>query len=842
MNHINLEDPSLTALQPTDRVKALRHAYFEAMPEVCLERVTVVTEFSRDHGLFKKDRISPLDKANLYRHLLAKHSPILWPDQAMGKGRVRMEIPARSLFVGSTTTRFKGVALYPEFMGLALWSELHELPTRAANPYWITEEEIQILNEDLFPQWMNANLVELCRAQCQGPIPGNVDWMQLFQHLVFFILSKPNCISHTIPDFQRVLHDGAAGIMAEARGKAASAGDPETKDFYSAMALCLEGLCGYSDVLAKVARDRMASESDPAILSELRDLVEIHEQVPRHPARTFREALTTIWLCWIAVHQENPDVGLSLGRLDQILYPFYLADRKAGRLSLDFAIELLCCLWLKIGDHVPSVPSAGEQLFGGAGSNQAITVGGVDSDEKDAVNELTYVILRATEIMKLRDPNLNARVYPGKHDPRYLRRLCEVNRNTGSTPAIHNDRAVVKALIAKGDKPEQALDYGIVGCVEPASNGRSYGASGAILLNLSSVLELTLWNGRHRHTGLATLVGKPTGEPRTFASFMEFKHAFQQQASWMADGVVWLNNELGKVHQRYYPTPLLSALFEGPMENGKDLIFGGATLNSSGVAIIGFADVVDSLAAIEKLVFQEKSLTMDALLKALESDFAGQDALVARLRNPEKTPIYGNEHPSSESIALWLAEMLDGIFVQKENYRGGHYRVGYWTMTNHAGFGHLAPSTPNGRKKGENFSSGITPVSGVTPALTPALHSVARIPANLLGNGVALNLKYSPAWDSQEDMLAAFVATVNGYFDSGNDGVGGMEIQFNVISREVLVEAMNHPGTHPDLLVRVSGYTAYFKDLNPQMQREILERTEYNLRTGHAIPPSGAVA
>jgi formate C-acetyltransferase len=260
------------------------------------------------------------------------------------------------------------------------------------------------------------------------------------------------------------------------------------------------------------------------------------------------------------------------------------------------------------------------------------------------------------------------------------------------------------------------------------------------------------------------------------------------------------------------------------------------------VAIIGFADIVDSLAAIEQLVFKEQSLTMDALLRALEADFAGQEALVARLRNPGKTPLFGNEHPASESIALWLATLLDGVFAQKANYRGGYYRVGYWTMTNHAGFGRLAPATPNGRRKGGNFSSGITPVSGVTPALTPALHSVARLPANLLGNGVALNLKYSPAWDNQEDRLSAFAATVNGYFDSGTDGVGGMEIQFNVITRDVLTEAMNHPETHPDLLVRVSGYTAYFKDLNPQMQKEILERTEYDLRTGQAIPPPGAVA
>jgi formate C-acetyltransferase len=303
----------------------------------------------------------------------------------------------------------------------------------------------------------------------------------------------------------------------------------------------------------------------------------------------------------------------------------------------------------------------------------------------------------------------------------------------------------------------------------------------------------------------------------------------------MVDRSTTLNQALGRTHQEVYPTPILSSLFEGPMEKGKDLIFGGATINSSGASIIGFADVVDSLAAIQKVVFEDKAISLPALVQALDANFVGHEALLARLRNPERTPKYGNEQPAADSIARWLAATLDALFGRKLNYRGGHYRVGYWTMTNHAGFGRLSRATPNGRRDGENFTSGMTPVSGATPSLTKALRSVASLPPALLANGVAVNLKYTPDNAHRDKMLDNFVASVEGYFDAALGGTGGMEIQFNVTTRETFLDAVKNPQKHNELLVRVSGYTAYFKDLNPQMQQEIIERTEYNLATGQAV-------
>jgi formate C-acetyltransferase len=271
------------------------------------------------------------------------------------------------------------------------------------------------------------------------------------------------------------------------------------------------------------------------------------------------------------------------------------------------------------------------------------------------------------------------------------------------------------------------------------------------------------------------------------------------------------------------------------MDKGKDLIFGGATINSSGATIIGFADVVDSLAVIEQVVFKENAISLPDLLQALDANFVGHEVLLARLRNPDKTHKYGNEQRDADGIARWVATVLDKLFFDKVNYRGGRYRVGYWTMTNHAGFGRLARATPNGRCDGENFTSGMTPVSGMTPRLTPALNSVASVPPALLANGLAVNLKYTPDKAHQDKMLNDFVASVRGYFDAAKNGTGGMEIQFNVTSHADFEKARNHPQDYFELLVRVSGYTAYFKDLNPQMQQEIIDRTEYDLATGHAV-------
>ncbi len=836
MSTTTIRDLSLRDVRLSPQLTALREAYFRAVPEVCTERPLLITMFSREAGLFGRDRISVLEKACLYRKVLEHRSPIIEHSKAHRRTRDGMEefaFNGRSPFAGSTTSKFKGVPLYPEFMALSLWPELWTMTRRASNPYYISDEEVRTLNQDVFPYWIKDNLVELARARGNDADRNRI---QLLQKFVLFLASKPNCISHTIPDFSRAVNEGLRAIIDDAQGRKTHAANDSQKDFYQAIMEVMEGIVAYARRIANAAAAMAESAADSVKRAELAEIARIYQRVPEYPAESFREGLTTIWVCWTAVHLENANVGLSLGRLDQVLYNLYARDIQSNRLTVEQAVELLGHLWLKIGDHVPMIPSAGEQLFGGSGSNQAITIGGVDAEGRDAVNDLTYVMLRAIELMMLRDPNLNARYHPEIHNDAYLRRLCEANLNTRATPALHNDRAVIEALTASGHTLAQARDYGIIGCVEPGSNGRFYGHSGALLVNLPSALELALFNGRHRHFGMEKVISLETGDPTTFKGFEEFQNAVKRQSLWLLEQAMALNELLGRIHQGFYPTPILSALFEGPMESGKDLIEGGATLNSSGIAIIGLADVADSLNAIETLVYDGGEITLAQFLDALRKNYEGYDWLLARLRDPQRTPRFGNDSPLADGNAVWLAKILHEAVQDRPNYRGGNYRVGYWTMTNHAGFGRLIGATPNGRKAAENFSSGMTPNSGVTPSLTAALRSIAKLSPLFVDNGMAVNLKFTPDDGDAETTLSRFVAYVKGYFDATEDApTGGMEIQFNVTSHRDFIAAVKDPGQYDKLLVRVSGYTAYFKDLNPQMQKEIIDRTEYCLSTGRAV-------
>jgi len=847
---ITLDDPSLKDCKMTARVRGLKKAYFDAMPELCIDRPSLVTKFCIENNYFDKERITGLEKARLYRYVLENQKAVVLQNEAYRQGRgkegpVSFAIEQNSLFAGSTTNKFKGVPLYPEFMALALWPELWSISTRKSNPFYLNSEDAERLNLEIFPHWMNSNINELARKKSYGINGGGkAPEMSLMELLVFFIDSKPNCISHTIPDLTRAVNDGLGSVIKEAAAKEEAQGEgaSEKAEFYRSLVEVMEGVVAYSNNLATRALALAADEKDVTKKKELLAMAEIHKRVPEHPARSFREGLTTLWVCWMALHAENPNLAISLGRMDQYLLRLYKDDIASGALTVEGAVELLCCLWLKIGDHVPCIPEAGEKLFGGAGSNQAITIGGVDSEGKDAVNDLTYLMLRSIEMMGLRDPNLNARYYPGVNDSgdpnkTYLKRLAEVNVNTGATPAVHNDRAIIAALTRRGETIEEARDYGVIGCVEPVSAGRTYGHTGAILLNLTSALELTFFNGCHRHTGTERLIGERTGALDSFNNFGEFKDAFTRQAGWLIRQAVTLNNIYGQTHQEFYPTPIMSALFKGPMEKGKDVIDGGAELNSSGAAIIGLADVADSLSAIEEVVFNKGAYSLADVVAAITDNFKGARDIHRALLN---APKYGNNNKAADNNVAFIIELMEDIFSGHENYRGGSYRVGYWTMTNHAGFGRMMGATPNGRMARDNFTSGITPVSGVTPRLTDTLRSVGGMPVEHVSSGMAFNIKYTPDSDERE-MIDYFSSYMETYFEGrvdaeGNASPGGMEIQFNVTDHDTFIKATKDPERYKQLLVRVSGYTAYFKDLNPQMQMEIINRTEYNLENDKAVP------
>ena len=803
LNDIRLQTYTLDTLP---RLRELREQLFGQQSAICIERARHVTAFLKTADPHMHPE---LRQANKVRYFLERKKP-LFPD--------------RNLLAGTTTSKPLGAPLFPEFFALTLWPELETVSTREKNPQQLDPEDANVLNRDIFPFWMDRNIQEVARQRFHDP-----KCLRLFEELVFFLAGKAGCISHCVPSYEAMLEKGLVRIIDECSAKQSERIDEEQKVFYQAAAIALEGIVAYAKHLAEEAERQASLTDDRVRRQEFLDMAAVCRQTPACPARTFKEAVNGIWICQVGIHAENINMAMSPGRLDQVLYPYYRRDMEEGRLRLEEAIELVGCLWLKLADNVAMVPEASEEMFGGAGTVPALTLGGVNAQGKDAVNDLTYVMLRVTELLKIRDPNVNARYHCEVNSKAYCQRVAEVVINTKAVPAFFNDGVNIATLQNQGETLAHARDYGVVGCVELVSCGRDYPASSSIILNLAAPLELALFGGKRPITG-DLQVGPETPSPVSMSCYAEFWQAFKTQLDWLIDQAVSLNELFGQVHQEVMPSPLLSAFYEGPLTKGKDLIYGGALYNSSGATHIGLADVVDSLNAMEQVVFGEKKYDAATMLEAIENDFQGAEGEKMRLYLRNQSPKFGTTSSVARNNARNLVRHLFETYQGYVNYRGGPYRPAYWTMTNHAGLGGISPALPSGRKKGQVFASGITPVSGAAPELTTCLNAVAELGGKEVPGCWALNIKYTPE-DDATAMSKRFADVVTAYFKAG-----GQQVQFNVMTYEELLEARDNPEKYPHLMVRVSGYSAYFKDLNDKMKEELITRTQYNLTDGKAVP------
>lgn len=374
LDHLSLKDYR--------RVSDLRDIYFRAMPEVDIERSELVTRFSLANGLLREEEgISILDKAKMYRYVLehrvAKvHHDVAYERPGVGKKPKSFKIKDDNFFAGSTTSKFKGVPIYPEFaIALLLWPELWTMSTRESNPFQLSESDAKKLNYKIFPHWMKKNVMEITRNRLykknfeENDVKKSAPALQLFNRLVFFIPSKAATISHTIPCLSRAIDEGLNAIIEDARKRETEASEPSKKEFYQAIGEAMKGVIGYSNNLAVEAEKLAKKEKKSELKEELLEIARINRKVPEHPAETFREGLTTVWMCWVAIHTENRNFAISTGRMDQYLNRLYEKDIADGTMTEKDAVELLCHLWLKMGDHVPTVPDASERLFGGTGTN-----------------------------------------------------------------------------------------------------------------------------------------------------------------------------------------------------------------------------------------------------------------------------------------------------------------------------------------------------------------------------------------------------------------------------------------------------------------------------------------
>jgi len=795
------------------RLRKFLDKHLSDRPAICTERAVLQTEWHRKNGFETKPDGTPwvpeLRQAYMFKYLMENRKPII------RKG---------DLIAGTTTTKEIGVPIYPDGVGLLIWGELLTVSERMLQPYEPLEDwEIRTLSQDVFPYWVHRNFREYVREKYHEPKCQKLDerWAACF-------MWKNVALSHTIIDYPQLLRLGLTGIIDEVKAELAKKGNSEDKkNELEAMILCYEGMIAYARHLAEQARKEAAAETDPKRKKELEVIAEAVAHSPEFPARNMEEAVQAIWIHWVGVHMESTNAGFSLGRMDQWLQPFFVADmaklktKEEKDAYISHVIELLGCFYLRCQDHVPLVPDIGNYLFGGSSSDQAITLGGVTPEGEDAVNDMTYVFLKVTEMLGMRDPNVNARYNASKNSEAYLRRLCEVNVHTTSTPSIHNDETVMASLVDLGYAPEDLRDWSATGCVEPTISGKHIGHTNCMMFNMVAALEMALYNGYHPL--MRWHVGPKTGEIADFKTFDQFLEAFFIQLKCLADLTCEYNNLLGEAHAVLRPTPLMSAMTADCIEKGLDVTKGGARYNSSGTACIGLADIVDSLMAIKDLVFDRKKYTFRELVEAVRVNFEGHEAMRSVILT--ETPRFGSGSDEAVEVANRVTKYMKDCFWEHLNYRGGHYTTGFWSMSNHVAFGALTGALPSGRLAYQPFTPGLTPEANASKSLLDNIRDVTRLEPTSMNNNIAFNVKVNP---SPRDTHAQTVEHVKNYAQAYAN-MGGMQMQFNVVSSATMRAAMARPEEYKDLMVRISGYNAYFTQLNRDLQLELINRADYGM-------------
>lgn len=812
-----LNDPYLSEYSLADfpRLRRFLDDHFTIRPEICPERALLMTRWFRQNGFETRADGSAwepeLRQANAYKYMMENRRPI---------------IRDNDLVAGTTTSKPIGVVIYPDAHGAMIWSELNNVPDRELNPYQISEQTKRILHTEVFPFWTRRNFREWVRRVYGDPLCQRID-----ERFAVYFLWKSVSLSHTIADFPRLLRIGINGYLEEIDQELERTGpeQQQKRDLLQAMTLCLQGVAAYARNLRQQARSEARVASDPVRRQELEHLAEILHRAPAGPCQTLDEAVNAAWIGWVALHMENTNAGLSLGRMDQWFQPYF--ERDLARLQTEQerkayiarAIELVGCFYLRCTDHLPLVPDIGNYLFGGSSSDQAITLGGVTPEGEDAVCDMTYIFLKVTEMLSIRDPNLNARYHQEKNSPTYLQRLCEVNLVTAATPSLHGDTAVMASLQEFEYDIRDLRDWSATGCVEPTLSGKHLGHTNCMMMNMVAALEMALNNGRHPL--MDWKVGPETGEiaEGAFPDFESFFRAFTAQFQFLIDRSVELNNMLGRAHGALRPTPLLSALIEGPLQNGRDVTRGGAKYNSSGAACIGLADVTDSLMAVKKLVYDEQRVRLAEFKRAIDADYQGYTALHAMVLN--RVPRFGSGSDEALQMAQRVARFAHDAYGAHQNYRGGPYTAGFWSMSNHVIFGNMTGALPSGRLAGKAFTPGLTPEPNASSNLLDNIRDVARLDPGTMNNNIAFNVKVVPsASDTHQAMVDNMTAYAKTYFE-----LGGMQMQMNVVSSAMLRDAMAHPENYRNLIVRISGYNAYFVTLNREMQIELIERAEYGI-------------
>ncbi len=626
---------------------------------------------------------------------------------------------------------------------------------------------------------------------------------------------------------EKVVREGFLGVKERAAERLATLdpsedGYEDRKAFLEAVMTSMDAACIYADRLRSLAESEAAGATDPAERERLEAIASSLEHAPARPARTFREGVQATWFALlIGEMQYGMHHVLGIGRADQYLYPLFRRDTDEGRLSTEEALELLEELNLKLTANVSLIPEVGAEANGTLGVSQhCVIIGGQRPDGGDATNELSYLMIDAYERMRGAINQLSLRVHAGS-PPEFLERGVRVFRRA-SGHAFFNDEVIVPALVRDGLSLEDARDYNIVGCIETSGGCNCFPCPGGHEVVLPVVLYMTMTNGRLPAPVFGQKRGLKTGEPDSFETFASFMGAFERQLAHNIEVLVKAVEGKDRAYMEAMPAPYVSALMDGCIESATDMTAGGAAYDFTSVIGRGLGTCVDSLLAIKEFVYERRELSLSELVEACLADFKGREDLRRRLMS--LSPRYGRDEEEADRMAAEVVGMFTRLAEAHTNVRGGRYRAGMYSYGNHVIDGFYVGATPDGRRRGEPISNGISPSNslGEGNGLTAFMKSAAAVGQGRLSGGVSLNVKLHPAYIESDEGLRKMTSLLSTYFE-----LGGMHIQPNVVSDAELRAAQEDPDSYRDLVVKVAGYSAYFTDLGRSIQDDIIDRYQF---------------
>lgn len=777
-------------VEQKNRIEVLKTRMLEQPRYVSIEQALIITKTYQEHETDSKQ----VKRAwSLYNALT----------------QIEIGIEPEELIVGNRTKGVRYGVVFPESGISWVDREFETIPTRPQDKFLVHPEDIETFRKVIVPYWKGKSLEDIVHQRIGDEISEISKVVKINQ--------TDHAQGHICPNVKEWLELGPAGVIAKAEKNLVGA-NASQQEFYCCVILVMQGVQKFMQRYADLLEEK--ADSYPKYTASMRELAKICQNLQNRPAQSFHEALQSTWFLFVVLHMESNASSFSTGRLDQILYPYYQKDLAEKKMDDDQALEMIECLWLKFNEIVYLRNKNSAKYFAGFPIGFNVAVGGQDENGNDASNALSHLLIQAQEDIGLPQPNLSVRLFEHTDQALLTHAVKCVSKGSGM-PQFFNDKAIVSPLMDLGISKQDALNYAIVGCVELTTHGNNLGWSDAAMFNMNKVLELTLNHGKCLLTGKQ--MGPDLGSLSTYASFSDLEAAYQKMMDYFIEKMIPCCEGVEKAHIDCLPTPFLSAVIDDCMDKGMDVTAGGAHYNLSGIQMIQVANLADSLAAIKELVYDKKKVDASHLEKALQNNFVGDEVLRQMLLH--RVPKYGNDVAWVDELgAKWALYFREQLRKYK-NYRNGPYHTGMYTVSAHVPMGQNVGASADGRFAQDPLADGgLSAVYGRDiQGPTAVLKSVSKMDNSCTTNGGLLNMKFLPDFFKTEAGITKFCNFLRAFVD-----LEVPHIQFNVVSKENLLDAQKHPDQYRSLTVRVAGYTAYFTELAGDLQNEIIARTSYD--------------